>query len=75
MRYRIKPRYDTSIQFVRRQQVYHVQFKEKWWHKWKFVRRGTLETQKDDDFPTVWYSRAGAQTYINQQINTQANEN
>lgn len=61
MIYRVKSRFKFSMGT---QQVYHVQYKKKWWHKWRYIKRSSNE----NEIPNIWYSRKGANTYINQEI-------
>ena len=62
MKFRIKPRYRAHTSMLGRPQLYTVQFKAKWWRKWRFITNREPHKQI-----TTWENRYSAQLYINQE--------
>jgi hypothetical protein len=67
MKYRIKPRWGAHTNMLGKTQQYYVQFRTKWWKKWEFVRRPRFNDETPYEYKSVWYSKRGAQAYINQE--------
>lgn len=58
MNYRVIPSKKNAYNHNRGLLIYHVQTKQKWWHRWRYLlnKKGVAK---------VWYSQTGAQSYIN----------
>jgi hypothetical protein len=49
---------------------FHVKYKKKWWHRWRYIRRPPLRSLRHDktyQYKSVWYTYKGAMAYINQE--------
>lgn len=49
---------------------FHIKYKKKWWHRWRYVRRPPLRSLRNDDscqYKSVWYTPQGAEAYISQE--------
>lgn len=48
---------------------YGVKFKNKWWHRWKWIRRPKFTDKDPATYKTLWSNIRGAEVYINQELN------